>query len=230
MIYGNIAEAVFIERLNRFVALIEIWGAEEKCHVRNTGRLKELLVPGARVWVQRSFDPERKTKYDLITVQNGERLVNVDSGAPNKVFAELALEGGFLPDISILRAEQTYGDSRFDFYAEHSGRRAFIEIKGVTLLDGEAARFPDAPTLRGIKHLEGLGDCVGEGFEAYIVFIVAMKGAKYFAPDEKTHPEFAGALRRAAERGVVVRAFDCDVSENAIFASKELEVRIQEAG
>lgn len=221
MKYKNIEKAIFLERLNRFVALVEIDGEKSLCHVKNTGRLRELLVPGSQVWVQRSDKPGRKTAIDLITVKNGDRLVNIDSNAPNALFAEYARKMGLF---ELLKPEQSYGGSRFDFYAEKAGARAFIEVKGVTLLDGETARFPDAPTQRGIKHLQELGRCVDEGYEAYIVFIIAMKGARRFSPNEATHPEFAAALREAAAKGVRALAFDCVVGEGSIEVDKKVDI------
>lgn len=226
MIYDNICEAVFIDRPNRFIANITLDGEPAVCHVKNTGRCRELLVPGARVLVQRASNPERRTAFDLIAVWKGERLINMDAAAPNKVFGEWLASGGpgFVPEH--IRPECVHGDSRFDFYFEHNGIRAFAEVKGVTLEENGVVRFPDAPTQRGVKHLRGLIRCVAEGFEAYAVFIVQMKGVKYFEPNRATHPEFADVLRQAADAGVKLIALDCRVGENSLSAGESVEIRL----
>lgn len=226
MNYDNIHEAVFIDRPNRFIAKVLLDGAPTVCHVKNTGRCRELLTPGASVLVQKASKPERKTAYDLISVWKGARLINMDAAAPNAVFGEWLAAGGlgFVPDS--IRPEYRHGDSRFDFYFEHGGHKAFAEVKGVTLEDKGVVRFPDAPTLRGVKHLHGLIRCVEEGFQAYAVFIVQMENVKYFEPNRATHPEFAEALRQAAKAGVKLIALDCKVEENSLIAGSPVEIRL----
>ena len=226
MTYDNIHEAVFLDRPNRFIAHILLNGQTQVCHVKNTGRCKELLLPGAEIFVQHSANPARKTAYDLIAVRKGERLINMDAVAPNKVFGEWLSAGGpgYVPEL--IRPECVHGDSRFDFYFEHGGRKAFAEVKGVTLEENGIVRFPDAPTERGVKHLHGLIRCVQEGFEAYAVFIIQMKGVKYFEPNRATHPEFAEALIQAAQAGVKLIALDCDVEKDSLRAGDQVEIHL----
>lgn len=226
MTYDNIHEAVFLDRPNRFIAHILLNGQTQVCHVKNTGRCKELLLPGAEIFVQHSANPARKTAYDLIAVRKGERLINMDAVAPNRVFGEWLSAGGpgYVPEL--IRPECVHGDSRFDFYFEHGGRKAFAEVKGVTLEDNGVVRFPDAPTERGVKHLHGLIRCVQEGFEAYAVFIIQMKGVKYFEPNRATHPQFAEALCQAAQAGVKLIALDCDVAKDSLRAGDLVEIHL----
>ncbi len=224
MQYENIRKAVFLSRPNRFIAHIEMDGEEKICHVKNTGRCKELLQPGAEIYVQEFDSPRRKTAFDLIAVQKGERLVNMDAVAPNIVFGEYLAAGGlgFLP--SLIRPECRHGDSRFDFYFEHGGRKAFAEVKGVTLEEEGVVRFPDAPTQRGLKHLHGLMDCVKEGYEAYAVFIIQMAKVRHFEPNDKTHPAFGEALRRASAAGVKLLALDCAVTPDTLTADRLVDI------
>ena len=226
MTYDNIHEAVFLDRPNRFIAHILLNGQTQVCHVKNTGRCKELLLPGAEIFVQHCVNPARKTAYDLIAVRKGQRLINMDAVAPNKVFGEWLSAGGpgYVPEL--IRPECVHGDSRFDFYFEHGGRKDFAEVKGVTLEDDGVVRFPDAPTERGVKHLHGLIRCVQEGFEAYAVFIIQMKGVKYFEPNRATHPEFAEALIQAAQAGVKLLALDCDVEKDSLRAGELVEIHL----
>ena len=226
MTYDNIFEAVFLDRPNRFIAHILLNGQKQVCHVKNTGRCRELLVPGAAVYVQKAANPARKTAYDLIAVWKGGRLINMDAAAPNKVFGQWLSAGGagFVPEL--IRPECVHGDSRFDFYFEHGGRKAFAEVKGVTLEDDGVVRFPDAPTERGVKHLHGLIRCVQEGFEAWAVFIIQMKGVKYFEPNRATHPEFAEALAQAAQAGVKLIALDCNVEKDSLNAADPVAIRL----
>lgn len=227
MIYDNIKPGTFIDRPNRFIANIEIDGQVEVCHVKNTGRCRELLTHRAPVIVQEIDSPKRKTRYDLIAVYKGKRLINVDSSAPNEVLAEWLQKGGLFQNTTLVKREQQFGDSRFDFYVEGDGSRAFIEVKGVTLEDQGVVRFPDAPTQRGVKHLKDLVLCVKEGFQAYVVFIVQMKDVLYLEPNWTTHPAFGEALREAADHGVKVLALDCDVTESSITAGKSVQVSIK---
>ncbi|MBP1553301.1 MAG: DNA/RNA nuclease SfsA [Oscillospiraceae bacterium] len=226
MIYKNIQKARFLKRPNRFIAHIDIDGKTEVCHVKNTGRCKELLTENATVFVQESDNPNRKTKYDLISVLKGEKLINMDSQIPNKVFGEWAQTSGFFGDIKLLKAEKTFENSRFDFYIETDNDKIFVEVKGVTLEQDGVVMFPDAPTERGVKHMNELCRCIDNGYKAYIFFIIQMDNVKYFTPNRKTHPQFADALKAAAEKGVGVYALDCKVSENSIAADKFVEVRL----
>jgi sugar fermentation stimulation protein A len=213
MLYENMVQGKFMARPNRFIAHIEIDGQIEICHVKNTGRCRELLPPGATVWCQKSSNPARKTKYDLIMVQKGHRLINMDSQAPNHAVKEWLLAGG-LGEISELKAEHTHGDSRFDFSFLLDGKRCFLEVKGVTLEHDGVCAFPDAPTERGVKHLKGLTRAAQEGYGAFVLFVIQMADVKYLHPNDTTHPAFGEALRHAAENGVTVLAMDCAVTKN----------------
>ncbi len=227
MQYPNICSARFLARPNRFVARVERQGAEETVHVKNTGRCRELLVPGATVYLTRGDNPHRKTQYDLVAVEKGPLLVNLDSQAPNRVFAEWARAGRFRPELTLLRPETTWGNSRFDFYWEGTGgRKGFVEVKGVTLEEGGHARFPDAPTLRGVKHLEELARCREQGYEAAVCFVLQMGGMVDFAPNDATHPAFGDALRRAAGAGVRVLAVECDVTPDTLAIRGPVPVRL----
>ena len=205
MKYENIIKARFISRPNRFIAEVEIDGNIEIAHVKNTGRCKELLMEGTTVYVQKSDNPARKTKYDLITVVKNGMLINMDSQAPNKVFGEWVSQGNFAADVDLIKPECKYGNSRFDFYIEAGGRKIFAEIKGVTLEEEGIVMFPDAPTERGVKHIKELCECVKNGYEGYIFFIIQMEQCKYFTPNKATHPEFAEALKKASECGVILK-------------------------
>lgn len=226
MQYGKILPGRFLARPNRFVARVEVEGQELVCHVKNTGRCRELLVPGATVWLEESPNPNRKTKFDLIAVEKGERLINMDAQAPNQVFREWAQVGGFRKELTLLRPEKTYGSSRFDFYWESSKSRGFVEVKGVTLEEDGVVRFPDAPTLRGVKHLEELILAHEAGYEAAVCFVIQMEDVKYFAPNDVTHPEFGQALRRAAAAGVEVLAVDCAVTPQTLTIRNPVQVKL----
>lgn len=226
MQYGKILPARFLARPNRFVARVEAEGEELICHVKNTGRCRELLVPGATVWLEESPNPNRKTKYDLIAVEKGSRLINMDAQAPNQVFREWAQAGGFRKDLILLRPETTYGSSRFDFYWESSKKRGFVEVKGVTLEEDGVVRFPDAPTLRGVKHLEELVKAHQAGYEAAVCFVIQMEDVRWFAPNDATHPEFGQALRQAAAAGVEVLAMDCAVTPGSLEIRNPVPIRL----
>ena len=226
MKYNNIIPAKFISRPNRFIAFVEIDGKEEICHVKNTGRCKELLTPGATVYVDMPGNPFRKTKYDLIAVRKGETLINMDSQAPNKVFYEWAKVSGFFGTDPIIRPEFMYGKSRFDFYIESGERKIFVEVKGVTLEESGVAMFPDAPTGRGVKHLCELADAIDHGYESFVFFIIQMKGCHVFMPNEARDPDFARALRDAGDRGVKIYALDSLVTEDSLVADEFVEVRL----
>ena len=220
MRYGEVKRGRFLARPNRFVAHVELEGERVVCHVKNTGRCRELLTSGAAVYLERAENPARKTPYDLIAVEKGDLLINMDAQAPNKVFGEWAAAGGlgFVP--TLLRPEMTYGNSRFDYYWELSKegetRRGFWEIKGVTLEEGGAARFPDAPTERGVRHIQELRRAVEAGLGATLFFVVQMEGMRSVAPNDETHPAFGRALREAAAAGVGVCAWDCAVTPESL--------------
>lgn len=230
MQYSACVPGRFLKRPNRFIAHVEVDGVVEVCHVKNTGRCKELLVPGCRVWLEKSANPNRKTKYDLIAVEKenpgGTLLVNLDSQAPNRVFGEWAAAGNFRPDLTLLRAETTYGNSRFDYYWETSEKRGFVEVKGVTLEFDGVVRFPDAPTLRGVKHLEELVAAKEAGYEAAVCFVVQMEGMKWLEPNDATHPEFGAALRAAAQAGVEVFTLECRVTPDTLEADHLIPVKL----
>lgn len=215
MRYENMVEGNFLARPNRFIAHVRIGGESQICHVKNTGRCRELLTAEARVWCQESTNPRRKTKYDLISVQKDCRIINMDSQAPNIAAGEW-LRGGGLGEITNLRSEYTHGDSRFDFTFEKDGRRCFLEVKGVTLENYGVCAFPDAPTERGTKHIHGLIRAAREGYGAYILFVIQMADVKYIHPNDATDPAFGAALREAAENGVQVLAMDCAVTPDTM--------------
>lgn len=216
MRYGSVVPARFLARPNRFIALVDLDGRQEAVHVKNTGRCRELLVPGAPVYLEKGTNPGRKTAYDLIAVQKGQRLINMDAQAPNQVFAEWAAQGGFVPDAADIRAEYRYGSSRLDFCLETPRGPHLVEVKGVTLEEGGAARFPDAPTERGVKHIRELCGAAEAGLDATLFFVVQMEGICSVAPNDVTHPAFGAALREAACRGVNVCARGCLVTPDSI--------------
>lgn len=223
MIYKNVKEGVFLSRPNRFIANVEIEGRVEICHVKNTGRCKELLIPGVRAYVCKSENPNRKTAYDLIGVYKGKKLFNIDSNAPNKVFYEWLCK---FDEIAFIKPECRFGNSRFDFYIETKDKKVFIEVKGVTLEKNGVMTFPDAPTVRGVKHINELISCVETGYEGVIAFVVQTDFGEYFTPNRDTHPEFADALKRAAEKGVKIICFTCDVTPDALSIKDELEIKL----
>ena len=215
MTYDNMTPGIFLARPNRFIAHIEIDGTVEICHVKNTGRCRELLVPGCTVYCQRSDNPNRKTKFDLIAVQKGDRLINMDSQAPNMAAGEW-LRGGGLEELTDLRAEVKHGDSRYGFSFLKDGKRCFLEVKGCTLENDGVCAFPDAPTERGAKHIRGLTAAAREGYGAYILFVIQMSDVKYIRPHDETDPNFGTALREAAQNGVQVLAMDCSVTPDTM--------------
>lgn len=226
MKYIHMEQAVFIERPNRFIAYVEQAGKREICHVKNTGRCRELLVPGAEIYVQRQSNAARKTPLDLIAVKKGERLINIDSQAPNKAAAEWLRTSGMFGPGAVIKPECRYGNSRFDFYIENGERKAFMEVKGVTLEEEGIVRFPDAPTERGVKHLEELTACKKAGYEAYVFFVIQMKGVRWMEPNDLTHPAFGETLRKASSEGVIVMARDCIVEPDALLIDEKVEVRL----
>lgn len=225
MRYSNMTPGIFLSRPNRFIAHVEIDGQVETVHVKNTGRCRELLPVGAEVWCQRAGNPARKTKFDLITVRKGARLINMDSQAPNIAAGEW-LRGGGLGPVENLRAETVHGNSRFDFSFTLDGKPCFLEVKGVTLETDGVCAFPDAPTERGAKHLRELSQAAREGYGAYVLFVIQMKDVQYLHPNDATDPHFGAALREAAESGVKVLAMDCRVSEDEMVICDPVPVRL----
>lgn len=225
MKYERITQGSFLERPNRFLAYAELAGKREVVHVKNTGRCAELLTPGTVIYVQESDNPERKTKWDLIAVEKGDRLVNMDSQIPNRVVQEWIEAGNLFEDVRLVKPETVYGNSRFDLYVETGdNRKIFIEIKGVTLEEDGVVRFPDAPSERAVKHLGELMQAVKEGYEAYVFFVIQMKDVRYFTPNRETHPAFCDALKCARAAGVRVLAYDCVVDSDSITIHKEVPV------
>ena len=226
MYYSNIQPAIFLRRPNRFIAHIEVNGIEEVCHVKNTGRCKELLTDRATIYVQHHDDDKRKTKYSLIAVEKGDLLINMDSQAPNKVVGEWIKEQEPFGEVKLLKPECKYGNSRFDFYLETATDKMFIEVKGVTLEEDGIVRFPDAPTERGIKHLEELVACTKVGYRAAVIFVIQMEGMRHFEPNYKTHPAFGEALKRAQTEGVEVLAYECSVTPDTLAITKAIPVQL----
>lgn len=226
MKYDNIKKGIFIDRPNRFIANVEIDGKTEVVHVKNTGRCRELLIPGVTVYVQEFKNTTRKTKFDLIAVCKGSKLYNIDSQAPNKVFGEWILKNGYFGEVEYIKPECKYGDSRFDFYIQAKDRRIYAEVKGVTLEEDGILMFPDAPTERGVKHIKELCKCVDEGFEAYICFVIQTEKVKYFTPNKRTHPEFAEALLAAKNKGVEILCVNCNVTEDSLEINEFVEVKL----
>ena len=226
MRYTNIMAGKFLARPNRFIAHVEIAGREEIVHVKNTGRCKELLLPGATVYVQHFPEGKRKTKYDLIAVEKQNLLINMDSQAPNKVVQEWLMEQEPFGKITYLKPECKHGDSRFDFYLETEAKKMFIEVKGVTLEEKGVVMFPDAPTERGVKHVQELCHCLEQGYEAAIIFVVQMSGSRYFTPNRRTHAAFVTALEQAAASGVQLMALTCAVTPDSLIINGTLPIHL----
>lgn len=224
MRYHAVTAGRFLSRPNRFIAHVETPAGVETVHVKNTGRCRELLIPGVTVYLEESANPARKTRYDLIAVEKGDRLINMDAQAPNRVFAEWAEAGGFAPDVTAVRGEYRWGDSRLDFCLETPAGSHLVEVKGVTLEEGGMTYFPDAPTERGIKHIRELEKAVGEGLAATLFFVVQMADVRGFSPNDVTHPAFGEALRQAAAAGVQVQAWDCAVTPDTLSIRRPVPV------
>ena len=226
MEYKNIKKGIFCSRPNRFIAMVEIDGVEQTCHVKNTGRCKELLIPGVPVYLEEVDSTNRKTKYDVIGVEKKNLYINMDSQAPNKVAREWLEQ----QDWDFIKAECKYGNSRLDFYMEknHQGEKlqAFMEVKGVTLEENNIARFPDAPTERGVRHIQELIELQKQGYQAMILFVIQMKGVTCFQPNDKTHPEFGNVLREAHEAGVKIFAYDCIATPNFLVLDEPVEIKL----
>ncbi len=234
MEYEHIVKGRFLERPNRFIARVEVEDGEaghrvETVHVKNTGRCRELLQKGAVVYLEKSGNPSRSTAYDLVAVEKGERLVNMDSQAPNRAVEEWLRGGGFLPDVTLVKPEARYGNSRFDFYLEAGGERMFMEVKGVTLEEKDVVRFPDAPSERAVKHVEELIAAKQEGYRVFVLFVIQMENVLHFTPNRDTHPEFADALCRAARAGVEILAYDCLVKPDSMTVNRPVPIAISHA-
>lgn len=213
-----------MERPNRFIARVEVGGGVETVHVKNTGRCRELLREGVQVFIEKSGNPKRSTAYDLVAVQKGERIINMDSQAPNKAVGEWLREGFLFQNVRLVRPETEYGRSRFDFYIETERERIFMEVKGVTLEEEGIVRFPDAPSDRAVKHVEELVAARREGYRSIVMFVIQMEGVKYFTPNRDTHPLFADALCRAAKEGVEILAYDCLVTPETMKVNRPVDV------
>ena len=232
MKYKNIVKGRFLERPNRFIARVEINGTTETVHVKNTGRCRELLQKGSTVYLEKSNNPERKTKYDLVAVEKKREgkpdlLVNMDSQIPNAAAEEWLKKGNVFSENAVIRREVKYGSSRFDFYIEDGDRKAFLEVKGVTLEKNGVASFPDAPTERGIKHINELCECLKNGYEAYILFVIQMKEISLFTPNYETHAQFCKALCQAEQAGVKIKAVDCVVTADSIEIDDYVNVKLK---
>ena len=231
MKYKHIVQASFLERPNRFIAYVDLGGKREKVHVKNTGRCRELLLSGATVYLEQSDNPNRSTGYDLIAVEKEiepepSRLINMDSQAPNKVVGEWLLKKELFGDLILVRPETTYGNSRFDFYVETASSKIFMEVKGVTLEENGVVRFPDAPSDRAVKHVEELVQAKQDGYRVFVFFVIQMEGVRYFTPNDVTHPAFAEALKKAAQAGVEILAYDCKVTPDSLTINQPVEVRL----
>ena len=231
MLYTSIHKAKFISRPNRFIAQCELYGETVIVHVKNTGRCRELLVPGCTVYLDEPFGGERKTKYDLIAVEKqlsdgSTLLINMDSQAPNTAAEEFLRSGGLFPDATLIRREVTKGNSRFDFYIEEGERITYLEVKGCTLENDGIASFPDAPTERGVKHIEELISLKKDGYGAAILFVIQMKGISEFRPNDMTHKAFGDALRKAEAAGVKIYAYDSIITPDSITIDKPIEVKL----
>lgn len=233
MRYRKVIPGRFISRPDRFTAIVLVGGSEEKVHVKNTGRCRELLLPDASVYLAEADNPDRRTRYDLIAVEkvldDGSKiLINMDSQAPNKAAGEWLRSGGLFGEGASVRSEVRYRDSRFDFYIEQGERRIFLEVKGVTLEREGVAMFPDAPTERGLKHVRELAECINEGYEAYVLFVIQMKGMHLFRPNNATHPQFGEALAEAQRRGVNIAAYDCIVEPDSMTIDQPVDTELEQ--
>ena len=226
MRYEKVIRGIFLNRPNRFIAEVEVNGQIERVHVKNTGRCRELLVPGCCCFLSDSGNPERKTRYDLIAVQKGNLLINMDSQVVNTVAEEYLKKGTLFSKDALIRREVTWGKSRFDFYIEDGARKIFLEVKGVTLENEGIVSFPDAPTERGVKHLNELTAALKAGFESYLLFVIQMKNVKFFTPNDRTHQAFGDALRYAAKQGVKMLAMECEVTPETIDITNPVERRL----
>ena len=226
MRYADIEQAVFLCRPNRFVAEVLLGGEAVVCHVKNTGRMHELLLPGVVVYVQKSTNPNRRTPYTLIAAEKGERIINIDSSAPNVLFGEWLRKKDYFGKLTLIQPEKTFGASRFDYYLESESERIFVEVKGVTLEQDGHSFFPDAPTERGVKHLYELISCREQGYRAAVAFVVKMEGIDWFSPNEETHPAFGAALRAAQAAGVEILVIGCRVGADWMETAEMIPLRL----
>ncbi|MCQ2539900.1 MAG: DNA/RNA nuclease SfsA [Acetatifactor sp.] len=226
MQYINCYKGRFLERPNRFIAYVDIDGQREKVHVKNTGRCKEILLPDVDVYLEKSDNPARSTAYDLVAARKGDRIINIDSQAPNKAVLEWLKAGRLFPDLTLVRPETTFGNSRFDFYAEREGEKIFIEVKGVTQEAEDIVMFPDAPSDRAVKHVEELIQAKHAGYRVFVLFVIQMENVRFFTPNRQIHKEFADSLKKASEEGVEVIAYDCTVTEDSMVLHEPVEVRL----
>ena len=226
MEYDRIISGTFLERPNRFIAYCEVDGIREKVHVKNTGRCRELLVPGTKVYLSVSDNPERSTRCDLVAVMKGDRLINMDSQIPNDVAAESLRRAPMFSEVTEIRREFRYGNSRIDIMASDPENKYLIEVKGVTLERDDVALFPDAPTERGAKHLRELISAREDGYIPCVLFVIQMDGITHFEPNWDTDPVFSATLREAKESGVTVLAYTCDVTPETIVLAEPVEVKV----
>ena len=226
MRYEHIVTGTFISRPNRFIAMVDVSGTVERCHVKNTGRCRELLVKGATVYLSVPDNPNRSTPYDLVAVMKGDRLINMDSQIPNAVAAESLREIPMFSRVTGIRREYTYGNSRIDIFAADDDNRYLVEVKGVTLEDYGVVRFPDAPTERGVKHVRELISSMKDGYVPCLLFVIQMDDVRYFEPNRATDPEFADALKEAKDAGVNILAYTCNVTPDSMTLKDPVEVRI----
>jgi sugar fermentation stimulation protein A len=229
--YASVIRGQFCSRPNRFLAVVRIGGQEEIVHVKNTGRCRELLIPECTVYLSRSDNPNRKTKYDLIAVEKQREgkpplLINLDSQIPNAAAAEWLETGSLFSANAVFRREVTHGSSRFDFSIMDGNIQSFLEVKGVTLEQDGIALFPDAPTLRGVKHLQELTACQQAEIPAYLLLVIQMKEIRAFRPNDAMHPQFGEALRRAAAAGVTLLARDCIVTPDSITIDAPVPIQL----
>lgn len=227
MRYDHVITGTFLERPNRFIAKVDVDGNIETCHVKNTGRCREILVKGCKVILSVSDNPERKTKYDVIAAYKGDRLINIDSQVPNAVAEECIPSLNIIKGLRSIKREVTYGNSRFDLFCE-ADTPAFVEVKGVTLEKNGIVMFPDAPTERGVKHLRELMECVKDGYDAYLFLLIQMSDVDYFTPNYDTHEEFGTVLKEASENGVHIIAYDSHVKEDSITVKDPVRVVFRE--
>ena len=231
MKYNNISKGIFINRPNRFIANVNIDGKTEAVHVKNTGRCKELLVEGCTVYLNKSTNPLRKTAYDLIAVEKYREgklplLINMDSQIPNDVAVEFLRQSSLFSKTAVIKREVTFNSSRFDIYVEDGKDKAFVEVKGVTLENDGVAMFPDAPTVRGVKHIRELIDAKMMGYRAIVLFVIQMKDVACFKPNAQTHPEFAEILNKANKSGVEIYSIDCIVTKESIVADSYIKTEV----
>lgn len=226
MKYINIVQGIFLKRINRFIAHVLIDDTEHVVHVKNTGRCRELFIQGAVVFLEPAKNPGRRTAYSLIAIYKGDRLINIDSQVPNHVVFE-ALQAGRIPELGLpdkAKKEVTYGESRFDIYFETGQQKNFIEVKGVTLEENGVVMFPDAPTVRGTKHVYEMIKAVEAGYGGCLFLLIQMKGVQYFRPNASTDEVFASALRLAAKKGVTLLAYDSFVNADEIFLGERVPI------